>query len=394
MENNDVTRINKAVATIKTAILQSQARAAQAVNQEQLALYFGIGRFVSENSRKGFWGQNAIESISKLLKIELPGLRGFSASMIKRMRTFYEEWKEIEPKSVIPITENTKINNIDKSVIPITDLDMIYPLKLTGYEEFPIIAFLNISFSHHSMILRYTETLDERKYYIQLAYNQRLKVDDLETLLKAKVYEKQDRIPSNFFKTIPDKKLAMQTLQMFKDQYMLDFINVEEIDEMDPEDIDERVIEKQIVMNIKNYIMSFGRSFTYIGHQVHYDKLGHDSWVDLLFFNRELKSLVAIELKKGEFKPSYLGQLSAYLRILNDDEKLAGENPSIGLILCKKADKSFVEYVIQDYDHPMGVATYKTYNDMDERLKAVLPPKDELLQLINCDNEDDDAIVP
>lgn len=394
MENNDVTRINKAVATIKTAILQSQARAAQAVNQEQLALYFGIGRFVSENSRKGFWGQNAIESISKLLKIELPGLRGFSASMIKRMRTFYEEWKEIEPKSVIPITENTKINNIDKSVIPITDLDMIYPLKLTGYEEFPIIAFLNISFSHHSMILRYTETLDERKYYIQLAYNQRLKVDDLETLLKAKVYEKQDRIPSNFFKTIPDKKLAMQTLQMFKDQYMLDFINVEEIDEMDPEDIDERVIEKQIVMNIKNYIMSFGRSFTYIGHQVHYDKLGHDSWVDLLFFNRELKSLVAIELKKGEFKPSYLGQLSAYLRILNDDEKLAGENPSIGLILCKKADKSFVEYVIQDYDHPMGVATYKTYSDMDERLKAVLPPKDELLQLINCDNEDDDAIVP
>lgn len=394
MENNDITRINKAVATIKTAILQSQTRAAQAVNQEQLALYFGIGRFVSENSRKGFWGQNAIESISKLLKTELPGLRGFSASMIKRMRTFYEEWREIEPKSVIPITENTKINNIDKSVIPITDLDMIYPLKLTGYEEFPIIAFLNISFSHHSMILRYTETLDERKYYIQLAYNQRLKVDDLETLLKAKVYEKQDRIPSNFFKTIPDKKLAMQTLQMFKDQYLLDFINVEEIDEMDPEDIDERVIEKQIVMNIKNYIMAFGRSFTYIGHQVHYDKLGHDSWVDLLFFNRELKSLVAIELKKGEFKPSYLGQLSAYLRILNDDEKLAGENPSIGLILCKKADKSFVEYVIQDYDHPMGVATYKTYNDMDERLKAVLPPKDELLQLINCDNEDDDAIVP
>ncbi|MCQ2343306.1 MAG: PDDEXK nuclease domain-containing protein [Paludibacteraceae bacterium] len=394
MENNDITRINKAVATIKTAILQSQTRAAQAVNQEQLALYFGIGRFVSENSRKGFWGQNAIESISKLLKTELPGLRGFSASMIKRMRTFYEEWREIEPKSVIPITENTKINNIDKSVIPITDLDMIYPLKLTGYEEFPIIAFLNISFSHHSMILRYTETLDERKYYIQLAYNQRLKVDDLETLLKAKVYEKQDRIPSNFFKTIPDKKLAMQTLQMFKDQYLLDFINVEEIDEMDPEDIDERVIEKQIVMNIKNYIMAFGRSFTYIGHQVHYDKLGHDSWVDLLFFNRELKSLVAIELKKGEFKPSYLGQLSAYLRILNDDEKLAGENPSIGLILCKKADKSFVEYVIQDYDHPMGVATYKTYSDMDERLKAVLPPKDELLQLINCDNEDDDAIVP
>lgn len=380
--------IQRAVRVIRSAIVQSQSRAAQAVNQEQLALYFGIGRFVSMNTRKGFWGKGAVEAISKLLQTELPGLRGFSPSMIKRMRTFYEEWKDIENNSVIENTEITKINNSDKSLLPITDLNEIEPLHLTGYVAFPLTAFLNISFSHHSMILRYAKSHDERKFYIQLAYDQRLKVDELETLLKAGVYSKRDALPNNFFKTIPDKQMAMRTLQMFKDEYILDFINVEEIDVSDPLDIDESIIEKHIVMNIKNFIMTFGRAFTYMGHQVHYDKLGHDNWVDLLFFNRELKSLVAVELKKGAFKPAYLGQLAAYLKILDDDEKLSGENQSIGLILCKKADKAFVEYVISDYSHPMGVATYKTWDEMDERLKAVLPPKEELLQIVDVDTEE------
>ena len=174
----------------------------------------------------------------------------------------------------------------------------------------------------------------------------------------------------------------MQTLQMFKDSYLLDYINVEDIDVSDPMDIDEKVIESKIVMNIKNFILTFGKSFTYKGHQVHYDKLGHDHWIDLLFFNRELKALVVVELKKGQFKPSYLGQLAAYLRILDDDEKLPGENPSVGIILCKKADKAYVEYVLQDYIKPMGVATYTTANDMGEKLKKLLPPVEELEKII------------
>ena len=124
--------------------------------------------------------------------------------------------------------------------------------------------------------------------------------------------------------------------------------------------------------------MEFGRSFTYRGNQVHYDKLGHNHWVDLLFFNRELQSLVVVELKKGAFKPAYLGQLSAYLRILDDQEKLPHENPSIGIILCKEADKAYVEYELQDYQKPMGVATYK----MREQLKELLPDENKLKALL------------
>ncbi len=218
-----------------------------------------------------------------------------------------------------------------------------------------------------------------------------MKADDLEAMIKANAYAHRDGLPNNFFKAIPDRALALRTLQMFKDSYLLDYINVEDIDVSDPIDVDERVIEQSIVMNIKNFIMTFGKSFTYKGHQVHYDKFGHDHWIDLLFYNRELQALVVVELKKGEFKTSYLGQLAAYLRILDDDERLPGENPSVGIILCKKADKAYVEYVLQDYLKPMGVATYQ---HMQNRLRELLPPEEEMKQLMRIEDSGKDSSIP
>ena len=389
--------VRSAVRLIKAAILQSQARAIQMVNQEQLSLYYGIGRYVSEHSRKGYWGTGAIGTISKQLKSELPGLKGFSEENIKLMRRFYEAWKDIETNSVGGTTEITDFNNsgqTDNSVVGTTDLqktdseaESIRQLQLTSDDSFPITAFLNISFTHHVAIFRYAKEYDERKYYIQIAYQNRLKAEDLEQAIKNRVYDHRNALPNNFFKTIPDRQLALRTIQTFKDSYLLDYINVEDIDESDPINVDERVIESKIVMNIKNFIMTFGKSFTYKGHQVHYDKLGHDHWIDLLFFNRELQALVVVELKKGQFKPSYLGQLAAYLRILDDDERLPGENPSVGIILCKKADKAYVEYVLQDYVKPIGVATYQ---NMQNRLRELLPPEEEMKRLMSKEEQKED----
>ena len=389
----DITSYSEAVKTIKQAILQSQSRAAQMVNQEQLSLYYGIGRFVSEHSRKGYWGTGAIAQISKQLKYELPGLKGFSEENIKLMRRFYEAWKDIEVKTVAQTTEITDFNTLGpNSVVETTELlphsdgtEQVRQLQLTNDDSFPITAFLNISFTHHVAIFRYAKEYEERKYYVQIAYQHRLKSDELEQIIKAHTYSHRQALPNNFFRTIPDKALALRTLQMFKDSYLLDYINVEDIDVSDPMDVDENVIEKSIVMNIKNFIMTFGKSFTYKGHQVHYDKMGHDHWIDLLFFNRELQALVVVELKKGQFKPSYLGQLAAYLRILDDDEKLSFENPSVGIILCKKADKAYVEYVLQDYIKPMGVATYR---QMQDRLRELLPPEEEMKKLMVPDGEE------
>jgi predicted nuclease of restriction endonuclease-like (RecB) superfamily len=337
-----------AVDVIKTAILQSQARAAKAVNREQLALYYSIGKYVSDNSREGTWGTGAIETISQTLQKELPGLRGFSPSSIKNMRQFYEQW------SMLTIRQ------------PMAgDLDLM--------------EFFAISFTHHMEILAKTKTIDERVFYIHQTAIMSWDKYKLRDMLKADLYHHQAQMPNNFLQTMPKRQQALRAIEMFKDEYLLDYINVEELGVRDPQDIDERVVENSIVQNIKNFIMTFGKSFTYYGHQVHYEKMGHDHWVDLLFFNRELRALVVIELKKGAFKTAYLGQLVGYLRILDDDERLPGENPSVGIILCKDADKAYVEYVLQDYNKPMGVATYKA---TQERLRELLPPEEEMKRLI------------
>lgn len=378
MESN-LTICRQAVNIIKAAILKSQARAAQKVNQEMLALYYGIGRYISQNSRNGKWGTGAINSISNQLKQELPGLRGFSVTSLKKMRLFYEQWQLLENR---PPMAGELENTENEVVVGVNIVNSLNRPPMAG--ELDINDFLSISFSHHDEIISKTTSLEERIFYIHMAATMKWDKYRLRDYLKADLFHRQAEIPNNFVATIPDKRLAMKTLKMFKDEYLLDFINVEEIDEIDPEDIDERVIEKSIVMNIKNFIMTFGKGFTYRGHQVHYDKFGVDNWIDLLFFNRELKSLVCIELKKGEFKTAYLGQLAAYLRILDDEERLPDENPSVGIILCKEANRSFVEYVLQDYKHPMGVATYQTNLN---KLKALLPPEEELKKLLPDDTE-------
>lgn len=369
------TQYNDAVKQIKTAILQSQAKALKGVNQEQLALYYGIGRFISQNSRAGFWGKDAIDTISRQLSTEVPGLRGFSPRNLRNMRMFYEEWKCLDTNLA---DASAKLDLGNKSADESANLDSCKSLAPLEITDIPIVAFFSIGFSHHTLILSKTKTLEERRYYIQLCSDLQLSYDALERKIAEDAYHNQGNMPNNFGMTIPDYKRAFQAIQMFKDEYLLDYINVEQLGERD-EDIDERVIENEIVHNVKNFIMTFGRGFSYMGNQVHYDKLGHDHWVDLLFFNRILKSLVVIELKKGSFKPAYLGQLAAYLRVLDDEERIEGENPSVGIVLCKDADRAYVEYVLQDYTKPMGVATYKS---SQERLRELLPDEEEIKKLL------------
>lgn len=401
MEQNIKTYQN-AVDVIKTAILQSQARAVKAVNQEQLALYYGIGRYVSANTRKKNWGKGAIEAISCQLCKELPGLRGFSARNIKNMRTFYEGWHLLEQQNSAVITaEFTRINkvgnitseNVNSAVvtaeIPIES--QIHQLQLANLPNFPLKEFLSISFTHHIAILAKAKSYEERIFYMKYADDYKVTVQDLEKVIKQDLCHHQDKMPNNFLTTIPDYKQAYRAIRMFKDEYLLDYINVEELG-MHDEEVDERVIESNIVHNVKNFIMTFGKGFTYCGNQVHYDKLGHDHWIDLQFFNRDLNRTVVFELKRGDFKVAYLAQLSSYLRILNDDDRRTHEEAPIGIILCKNADKAYVEYIMQDFRQPMGVATYKTADEMDPELLKVLPSKEELQKVFEESNKKEEEV--
>ena len=340
----------EAVKSIKEAILRSQYRAAASVNKEQLSLYYGIGRYVSENSRTGFWGKGAIEQISSLLQKELPGLRGFSASNIKNMRIFYEAWESVLNRQ------------------PLAD-------------EFNWSDFLSIGFSHHTEIISKAKTLEARLFYIHECAIHYWSKYTLRDYLKADLYSHRGTLPNNFAQTLPDTKQALKAVCSFKDEYLLDFINVEELNEQE-EDLDEKIVEKAIVANVKKFIMTFGQDFSFIGNQYRMEVAGEEMFIDLLFFNRELNSLVAVELKSGKFRTSYLGQLNTYLSALDTYIRKPHENPSIGIILCREMNQTFVEFAVRDYNKPMGVATYHASKDMPERLRNALPDIEELKKLL------------
>lgn len=365
---------NIAVQTIKDAILRSQYQAAKLVNREMLLLYYRIGRYVSANSRKGFWGTSAIETISERLRKELPGLKGFSETNIKNMRLFYEEWEPIFSKSVV----STVISSVATDEI---ETSLLLPAKSSVTTD-DLESFLSLDFTHHIAILNGEKNPTKRLKYIHLSLANRWNTKYLKQQIKDNAADKYGAMPSNFGATIKDSRDAVKALNMFKDEYLLDFINTEEIGVRDLADIDERVVEKEIIHNIKKFIMTFGRDFAFVGNRYHLEAFSEDFFPDLLFFNRELYCLVVVELKTGNFKPGYLAQLMTYLRILDDKVKKPHENPSIGIVLCKTANKDFVEYVIQDYAKPMGVATYRLSEDMPDKLREALPDVEELKKLL------------
>ena len=374
MADNFNTKYTSAEEAIKTAILQGQYEAAKGVNRIQLAVYFGIGKYISLNTRKGVWGTGALKIISDRLQKELPGLRGFSERSLKNMRSFYEEWKMLDANSATAVAELQNTNN---------QIDVSHSMIIPNIDEFPVESFFNVPFSHHLVILEKAKEKKQRYYYIRRTMQENLSRDRLKQLIASKAFENQDKIPNNFSKTISDSSLARKAVMMFKDEYLLNFINVEQIGERDAIDVDERVVEQQIVQNIKEFIMTFGTDFAFIGNQYHLEIYGVEHFPDLLFFNRELNCLVVIELKTGDFKTSYLGQLMGYLSILDSKIKKPHENPSIGIVLCKSANKDYVEFVIRDYNKPMGVATYTTSEDLPDNLRKALPDIEQLKKLLN-----------
>lgn len=373
--------LRQAVSDIKHAIVVSQSRALRMISGQQLSLYFGIGLYVSEHSRAANWGTGAIDAISEQLKREMPGLRGFSAQSIRNMRTFAEFWSQYIKYS--PVASELLTAEKCSPVASEIEVDTFALAKWSPLTtEIQRDNFLGISFSHHMEILHKTKDIHQVLYIIHQTVHHMWSKRQLREAIPALLKAEQPQVAvSNFASTMPTTRQAVKAIDMFKDNYTLDFINVEDIAE-DYETVDERVIEKEIVRNIKTFVMTFGRDFCYIGNQYPLETFGEEQFPDLLFFNRELNALVVIELKIGKFKPAYLGQLSNYMQILDDKIRKPHENPTIGIVLCKEMNRSFVEYAVRDYTKPMGVATYRTLEDMPEPLRASLPNIDDMAKLL------------
>lgn len=363
-----------AVKAIKQAILESRYRAARHVNKEVLALNYGIGRFISINSRSAKWGSNAIAVISSLLRQELPGVKGYSEASIKMMRTFYEEWRCIFENRQLPIDD---LGN-QLMLSHINDKIEIRQLVTDELSASDLASFLNVGFTNHYVILTKAKSKEERLFYIRRCATEFWKVETTKYYLSENLFKKEGTIQqTNFNKTIDNAAFKQHALQSFKDEYLLDFVNIE-----DPELVDERVIEQRIIQNVKNFIMAFGADFTFMGNQYRLEVAGQEFSIDLLFFSRRLRSLVAFELKRGEFKPEYTGKMNFYLAALDKYVKLPDENPSIGIILCKTKNDEIVELSFSDTSKPMGVATYRTSQDLPPEIRQALPDMEDLKKLI------------
>lgn len=372
----DYIEYNDDVQAIKQAILQSQYQAARRANALQLGLYYSVCGFVSERVESGRWGEGALKAVSGQLQRELPGLRGFSERNLYYMKTFYEVWA--------PVIGGASDSALASAELPSDDF---LHLQVQKVPDFPAKDFLGIGFTQHRTILEKVKDRDERFFYIRCCAREHYRVEDLRRAIKRDDYHHQGQMPNNFLATMPSSQRALRVIETFKDEYLLDYMNTEELGVRDLADVDERVAERTMIQDVKNFIMAFGRGFTFVGNQYHLDAFGEDQYIDLLFFNRDLNCLVAVELKCGPFKTAYLGQISGYLAVLDKFEKKEHENPSIGIVLCKDMNKAFVNLVIQSYTSPMGVATYLTPEDIPHDLQEALPDIDDLKALLEKEGE-------
>ncbi len=372
---------------LKEEILKSRYYVAKVANKELLFLYLKIGNIIFERVSHEKWGSKTIDKLSNDLQIELKGLRGFSSANLKKMKQFYQEWvpffydNSVKNKVGSLLTNQLKDYSIQIGSLLTNQFDNCTHVINQSISDQFVDDFLSVSFTAHYEIITKAKDINAKLFYITRASQEFWTVDTLKYHLKNKLFEQQGKLPNNFYKTIKAPINKGKALKTFKDHYLLDFIKIS-----DEEAGDEKILESRIVNNIKKFIMSLGADFTFLGNQYRLIVEDEEYFIDLLFFNRSLRALVAFELKTGKFKPEYLGKMNFYLSALDEYIKQKHENPSIGIILCKEKKNKIVEFAFRDFNKAMGVATYTTGNELPPKYKNILPDADTLKGLLDIND--------
>lgn len=361
---------------LKQNIVHSRYMAARLANREQILLYLRIGQMLQQKVENEKWGGQVIEKIATDLQNELPGIKGFSHRNLWKMKQFYCDYQSIIilPPLVAELHSSKKkpVKSISQTVSAKLDGNsnpLILPPAVAEFE-----MLLNIGFSLHILIMNKCHELPERLFYINKTAENFWSKRTLEHHLNSDLYRNQGTLVNNFSNALP-KEIGANALKLFQDEYLFDFINLDE-------DANEKVFETEIVGNIKNAIMALGQGFTFVGNQYRLEVGGQEFFIDLLFYNRILQCLVVFELKKAAFKPEHAGQLNFYLNVLDEKVKLPHENPSIGIVLCKDKNNTVVEFAFKNIEKGMGAATFKTARQVPKEMKGILPEAKDLADLL------------
>ena len=326
---------------IKRRIQSAQTRAVLAANTELLQLYWDIGRQLAQWQKERDWGTAVVEQMATDLQSAYPGIKGFSRPSLFAMRQFYAFFS---PRF--------------------------------GQFEFVSQPVRQIPWGHIRTLLVKVKSVDEALLYAQACVDNGWSRSVLTLQVEQRYHERIGQAASNFAKALPapQSELVQQSL---KDPYVFDFLTLQA-------DAVERDIENQLVAHITRFLLELGKGFAFLGRQYALQVNGHDYFLDLLFYHARLKCYVVIELKAGVFKPEYVGKLNFYLSAVDDLLRTEGDQPTIGLILCKDKDHLDVEYALRDIHKPMGVSAFITKDiplDVQSQLPSVQEIEDELKAL-------------
>ncbi|MFM9267532.1 YhcG family protein [Tychonema sp. BBK16] len=320
---------------VKQRIRAAQYEALKAVNKQLIALYWDIGKTIVTRQEGASWGKSVVEQLAKDLQAEFPGISGFSAANLWRMRLFYESYAENE--------------------------------KLA-----PMVR--EIGWTHNIVILEKCKDDLEREFYLRMARKFGWTKNVLIHQIENQTYEKTLLNQTNFDRALSEADRDRAKLAV-KDEYTFDFLEL-------GDEHSERQLEQEILTKVEPFLKEMGGMFAFVGSQYRLEIEGEEFFIDLVLYHRQLKCLVAVELKIGNFLPEYVGKMQFYLAVLDSTAKLPDENSAIGIILCKSKNKTIVEYALRESNKPIGVATYKFVSTVPQELKNQLPAPEQVAKLL------------
>jgi predicted nuclease of restriction endonuclease-like (RecB) superfamily len=317
--------------SLKEHVSTAQHRATLSVNKELILLYHHIGEKIIESQKKASWGSKIIEQLSKDLKSEFPEIKGFSPQNLKYMRRFAEEY---------------------------------------GIEEVETQALDKLPWGHVITLIYNVEEKKERYFYTQETITNGWSRNILSMQIETGLFNRQGNAVTNFQENLPSpqSELAEATL---KNPYFFDFLSL-------GKKAHEREVEKGLITHIEKFLLELGEGFAFLGRQYHIQVEEQDFYIDLLFYHTKLRSFIVVELKAGKFKPEHAGKMNFYLSAVDDLLRQPGDNPSIGLILCRSKVGVLAEYTLRDMNKPIGLAEYKLTESLPDNLKTALPTIEEL----------------